>query len=318
MKYHPRQEQFWRWLADWLWVGIVCLLAAFLMLACWRAFTASAHGATVVYVQQIPMFGGAVAVSASGYGGVVTNYTENGTNFQAHIFTNFSPAVTNYFIVSNGTLSCDVLVVAGGGATYTMDLTGGGGAGGVIYTNGSISGTNTIIVGKGGNLTTYASNSAAFGFTAVGGGFAFSPISSYAQGGSGAGGSYLDNTTNGYGIVGQGNDGGHGVNAQYNAGGGGGASQTGMPATASNGGKGGDGRTFTITGVSTVYGGGGGGGAYTGSSGEGGSGGGGRGGDESRANVAGTDGTGGGAGGSKNIGTGKVGGSGIVIVRYPQ
>ena len=44
-------------------------------------------------------------------GGIITNYIESGTNFTAHIFLS-----NGTFTVSGGSLNCDVLVVAGGGA----------------------------------------------------------------------------------------------------------------------------------------------------------------------------------------------------------
>ncbi|HPL75457.1 MAG TPA: hypothetical protein PKW18_12940, partial [Candidatus Sumerlaeota bacterium] len=74
------------------------------------------------------------AGKATGSGGYVTNYTLNGTNWTAHIFTNVG---TTNFIVSGGSLNCEVLVVAGGGggggsASNVEKGGGGGGAGGVI------------------------------------------------------------------------------------------------------------------------------------------------------------------------------------------
>ena len=49
---------------------------------------------------------------ATATGGIITNYTEGGTNFQAHIFTNVG---TTNFVVSGGSLNCELLGVAGGG-----------------------------------------------------------------------------------------------------------------------------------------------------------------------------------------------------------
>jgi hypothetical protein len=52
---------------------------------------------------------GPAASGAQGYGGTVTNYTENSTSFYAHVFIS-----DGTFVVSNGTLFCDVLAEAGG------------------------------------------------------------------------------------------------------------------------------------------------------------------------------------------------------------
>ncbi|MDD5708309.1 MAG: hypothetical protein PHR35_20515, partial [Kiritimatiellae bacterium] len=62
-------------------------------------------------------------------GGSVTN---DGW-FQIHTFTN--TAATEDFVVSGGSLHCEVLVVAGGGSGGSANAGngGGGGAGGLIY-----------------------------------------------------------------------------------------------------------------------------------------------------------------------------------------
>jgi len=118
----------------------------------------------------------------------------------------------------------------------------------------------------------------------------------------------------------------------YAAGGGGGASATGLssgsnPATV---GKGGDGIESSITGVDIYYAGGGAGAmnaavAYPNTP-QGGAGGGGNGGTYTNGSnlppTAGTDGLGGGGGGGCHVangtGTGAAGGSGVVILRYPE
>jgi len=89
------------------------------------------------------------------------------------------------------------------------------------------------------------------------------------------------------------------------------------------GGAGGDGVQSSINGTATYYAGGGGAGSQTNlqAGGAGGLGGGGRG-EGTLVNLAGTVNTGGGAGGmssaDRDSDTGLVGGSGIVIVRYPS
>ena len=140
----------------------------------------------------------------------------------------------------------------------------------------------------------------------------------------------------GYGNVGGGNNGDPG-------GGGGGAASAGSVASGNEGGAGGDGKYFAnfdsygtdsnnSTGPSSgkgYFAGGGGGGSWTGSSsvtgGPAGVGGGGKGGgygpSSGRASEAGKPNTGGGGGGaggshSSGDGTGKVGGSGIIVIRY--
>jgi len=101
---------------------------------------------------------------AGATGGTVTNYTLNGTNYTAHIFTN-----NGTFIVSGGLLNCEILVVAGGGGGgggANQNFGGGGGGGGLVYNasiyfgigeylvNVGVGGTGDIgIGGDGGNST---------------------------------------------------------------------------------------------------------------------------------------------------------------------
>ena len=150
-----------------------------------------------------------------------------------------------------------------------------------------------------------------------------------AKGGSGGGqGTYYNvtggNTTGGEGTTGQGYAGGNAqgsfANNQSNAaGGGGGAGAVGGNASSNTAGAGGAGVATSISGSSVTYAGGGGGGGTT--SANGGAGGGGNGAENSNA-TPGTVNTGGGGGGvctyystARYAGNG---GSGIVILRYPN
>jgi len=278
----------------------------------------------------------AIAPKASG-----GNRIDNDGTYWYHTFTSsgtFTPQLT---------LSCDVLVVAGGGGGGTRGNRGGGGggAGGLLaFTAQSITATaQTITVGAGGASSISGSNSQFASLTAsVGGGRGASDTGDGRTGGSGGGG-WMDEA--GYsGTSGQGNAGGAGsvfsVGANtYVAGGGGGASAAGNAGVTNGGaggtnGKGGNGSTTysswglaTNTGQNvsgTVYyagGGGGGSGTYFGTDGYasvGGFGGGGAGTGSTTSGVgtAGTISTGGGGGGA-NYNAGGAGGSGIVIIRYP-
>ena len=134
-------------------------------------------------------------------------------------------------------------------------------------------------------------------------------------GASGGGGSSngSTNAAGGTGTSGQGTNGSSSIAA--GGGGGGGAGTGGFTASQ----QGGNGITSSVTGTSTYYGGGGSGGGATLLNG--GVGGGGKGGTALAAGVAdGTANTGGGGGGSIISGTGisGIGGSGIVVVRFPQ
>lgn len=251
--------------------------------------------------------------ATSATGGVVTNYTLTGTNFTAHIFTNFAYP-TNIVFAEGG--SVDLLVVAGGGAGgKATTSSGGGGAGGLIYTSLTVSAsTYSITVGSGGVAKTSSGtgpNGADSTFsnllTAVGGGGGGGSTSSGGNGGSGGGAQ----TTAGTGTAGQGNGGGIGTGVYI--GGGGGAGSVGTNGSASTGaGHGGAGKAYNLSGESLFYAGGGGGYYGSGTSGTGGSG---VGGDGGASPTQGMDGRGGGGGGGGTTASGK-GGSGIVIVRY--
>jgi hypothetical protein len=255
------------------------------------------------------------------------------------------------------TLTCDALVVAGGGSAGPY-VGGGGGAGGLLqFTSQNITATNVAVVtvGAGGGTWQYPmtgrnGNNSQFGSltAAVGGGYGSSggghdAASGIGNGGSGGGGGAGGQTSGGTGTAGQGNAGGNsaGPSGNYGSGGGGGAGAAGSNG-GSVGGAGGVGLTSTLInamGAATktgqlsggnYYFAGGGGGAVgnTSSPGAGGLGGGGTGqqvnnaGAQVTGGTNGTANTGGGAGGgnaaTNNSLTANTGGSGIVIIRYPM
>ena len=238
-------------------------------------------------------------------------------------------------------LSCDALVVAGGGGTG-VNFSAGGGAGGLLAFTGESLSANTqlsCIVGAGGAGSavsggTKGNNSQFASLTAsVGGGSGMFGGNSKSGGSTGgSGGGATDNITAGFaGTAGQGNAGG-GASGSTNGGtgGGGGAGAAGTAGTFTVSGNGGIGvntysswASVTSTGDSGYFAGGGGGGAFSGNQttrGTGGTGGGGSGGrDGSHTASAGTANTGGGGGGAgANSAAGTSGGSGIIIIRYPM
>jgi hypothetical protein len=216
----------------------------------------------------------------------------------------------------------EVLVVAGGGGGGVC-YGGGGGGGGVVYSNSysvtpgtginvSIGngGTNQVnVVGNGGP----GGNSSFGNLTAIGGGYGGGNCGNAGgSGGSGGGGSGTGSArvSGGTGTPAMGFDGETSIPA--GGGGGGGAGSLGFRRA------GGNGLPFTISGSIQYYGGGGSGGGPEDM--PGGAGGGGMGGTavaSGRADA--TPNTGGGGGGSIISGSGVsgIGGSGIVIVRYP-
>ena len=242
----------------------------------------------------------------------------------------------------------EVLVVGGGGGGGTGG--GGGGAGGLLYSS-SYSVTPgsaiTVTVGNGGTGTstwggngTNGGNSVFGALTAIGGGAGGHRYSGSTQGTGGSGGGNAGGTsgsgtvTMANGTSGQGFTGGssivNGGTQEEPGGGGGGAGGRGadsiIPANTTNAaansalpGAGGVGLRYDISGTPTYYAGGGGGSNRNGVGASGGLGGGGTGG---TSPVAGTNGLGGGGGGTGYSGyggggTSAVGGSGVVIVRYP-
>jgi len=238
---------------------------------------------------------------------------------------------------SQTTPAVEYLVVAGGGGGGD-GYGSGAGAGGLLQGIANITaGTSlTVTVGSGGTGSTAAGNNATQGgssvfgsISTVGGGVGpenGSAFKSIMSGGSGGGASYVP-TPPGQGTFGQGNAGGtFTAGAQYYSPGGGGAGTVGLSNTSSNAGNGGAGIASVISGTLTTYAGGGGGGTYqtsAGTQGSGGVGGGGAGGTAggNNAGVAGTANTGGGGGGASyqsGYAAGGNGGSGIVIIRYPN
>ena len=240
-----------------------------------------------------------------------------------------SPPYVEYLVVAGG---------GGGGAT----IAGGGGAGGLLQGLTPITAGQsiTVTVGTGGTGTATTGQAGAgvagqggnsvFGnITAVGGGngtYNGGPSNDvYAQGGSG-GGAGRTGWNAGLGISGQGNNGGTASGGDANAAGGGGAGSQGVNASTVSG-NGGSGIASSISGTLTAYAGGGGGGIRCGIGspiasvvGVGGTGGGGCG-SLSAVATAGTANTGGGGGGGGYNGTywgGGNGGSGIVIISYPD
>ena len=242
------------------------------------------------------------------------------------------------------TLSCDVLVVAGGGGSGGYG--GGGGAGGLLgsaNTTFAFSTSYAITVGAGGTAGASVTNGGqgnnssviggAISLTATGGGYGGGQTTNRPGGNGGSGGGSVMGAAIGTGTSGQGNNGGIGYTdqSQYNfGGGGGGASAAGGNSSQSAGGhsgNGGDGSSaYSSWGAATstgqnvsgtyYYAGGGVGDFYdyagntAGTAGKGGGG---------AINTAGTSNTGGG-GGAKNTTVGldgTAGGSGIIIVRYP-
>ena len=236
----------------------------------------------------------------------------------------------------------ELLLVAGGGGASPSN---GGGAGGLLYyganttpktPNGNVYqvgfGTYAITVGAGGAVSNRGSNSAiSFGgsavYTSLGGGTGAD------TGGSGGGG------PGGSGTPGQGNPGGpsngpsHPTGAQGYAGGGGaggaggngavGGLVPGGPFARGEGGAGGSGLFYSITGTDSAYAGGGGGSAAPGGNGAlGGAGGSGVGGSGSGRfggpGGAGTTNTGGGGGAMIGPNPAGAGGSGVVVLRYPD
>ena len=260
---------------------------------------------------------------------------------------------TTYTWTPSGTITVDVLMVAGGGGGGRR-TGGGGGAGGLVFKpSESVTGQQTIVVGNGGtgatnsaNMGTQGKNTNFLGYIAIGGGAGACDgvrTQSLMNGGSGGGAEW---DINNYGTASQpgsstggyGNNGGQSNGSRVGGAGGGGAGQIGYNSYNSTSyGYGGDGlKEVTIGGTlynfATVFGGaiygevisgeswfagGGGGGTYSSSYNLpiGGSGGGGNGSQISSGLTAGQSHTGGGGGGEgPDTQNGKNGGSGIVIV----
>jgi hypothetical protein len=247
----------------------------------------------------------------------------------------FTSASTGIFFPAGGVsgIEVDFLIIGGGGSGRNIHG-GGGGAGGYITTYASESsggggpnydafraatGTNYAVnIGAGG---TFGSRGGAttFGYIgAAGGGGGYGLV-----GGSGAGAPGGTSSSGFAGYVDQGYDGGANIpdTLGYNGGGGGGAGGVGGNASSTAAGAGGAGLSSNITGSAVTRAGGGGGGCNdTDTVGTGGSGGGGNGGNNAASATSGTANTGGGGGGG---GYGSYtspgnGGSGVLILRYPN
>jgi hypothetical protein len=219
------------------------------------------------------------------------------------------------------TPAVEYLVVAGGGGGGE----GAGGAGGLLAGIDPVSNGQTLLVtvGGGGSYPASGSNSVFGNIASTGGGrggveTTGVPDGTGFPGGSGGGGAYGAslNSIGGQGTFGQGNAGGGNFpGSPYPSGGGGGAGSVGSKAITLLAGNGGAGIASAISGTVTAYAGGGGGGLYaSGNVGTGGVGGGGNGGSASPG-TSGTANRGGGGGGGNGASSG---GSGIVIVSYPD
>jgi hypothetical protein len=214
-----------------------------------------------------------------------------------------------------------LVVAGGGGARNSNQPSGGGGAGGLLQGNIPVVAGSAITVTVGAGQVDNGSNSVFGSITATGGGASGQATQPGNAGGSGGGGTATNTLVfGGQGVFGQGNAGGNGAGSPNNAaGGGGGAGTVGLNYSGTIAGNGGAGIASDISGTRTVYAGGGGGGTATGgTAGSGGAGGGGAGGVGSATGTAGTANTGGGAGGSGAGGANQSGGSGIVIISYPD
>jgi hypothetical protein len=241
----------------------------------------------------------------------------DGTNW-IHIFYS-----TGVFTPQTG-LSCDYLVVAGGGGGASGGSpsgrgAGGGGAGGMLSgTSFALSNAVTVSVGSGGTGATAGftngtsgTNSGFSSITAIGGGFGGAQSQSGASGGSGGGSGNLGGA-GGTATSGQGNNGGAGSSGEGSGSGGGGKGSSGQAGTEGGqggnaaGGSGGSGSANSYSGTSVTYAAGG------------------RGGNQNQTSSPGAagavntgNGGGGGAGTQGAVNVGGNGGSGIVIIRYP-
>ena len=248
-----------------------------------------------------------------------------------------------FSILNRIPVSVEYLLVGGGGAGGSVHGPGGG-AGGVLSGNINLTtlASYAISIGTGGTINANGRQGAdgvsttGFGLTAGGGGGGgkgYDTTGSDANGraglatnGSGGGGG---STAVGGSGNGSGFSGGNGNSSSPGSGGGGGgagaagSNGTGSGSTGATGGAGGIGVSRSITGTATYYGGGGGGGGWTTAGASGGLGGGGKAGDPNawgnNIGAAGTANTGGGGGGGGDGGSNAgPGGSGVLIIAYPN
>lgn len=257
-------------------------------------------------------------------------------------YATFAPAAIEYVVVAGGGGGARNISGGGGGGAggYRSSVVGepsGGGFPQELVFAFDLGSTYAVTVGAGGAIATGAfanesgfrgSDSVFATFTATGGGGGRgSNTTGQQSGGSGGGGSNTSNERpGGVATVAQGFNGGvghfSGSLVGKAAGGGGGASAAGVNATSTSAGDGGDGVSSSITGSATTRAGGGGGSVHTlatGPLGAGGAGGGAAGSFSVNA-PAGTINTGGGGGGQGGLSAplGGLGGSGVVILRYPS
>lgn len=269
---------------------------------------------------------------------------------QLSAFGSNAPSTVEYLVLAGGG--------GGGGGSNAGGYTGGGGGGAGGLRTGIIDVVNgvtyNVTVGAGGSAgapATFGSNGSSSVFSSItsngggrgsnGAGIAYDGTGGGGGGAGGSGGgSGYRFTVGGAGTSGQGNNGGFAGTGEEGSGGGGGAGAVGSNGSTSpaqyTGGNGGAGANSSITGTLVTYAGGGGAGGlgdggYDGKGGTGGIGGGGTGGGRNGVyTTPGGDATagttnlgGGGGGGTRNVGgntpaLGAAGGSGVVIIRYPD
>ena len=262
----------------------------------------------------------------SATGGQLDTSTRSGYN--VHIFTGSSEPFNLTSTGSASTLDVEYLIVGAGGGCAPHNP-GGAGAGALKYGTASLSaGDYPISVGggggnPGGSQGATGGSSTFNSITSPGGGGGGKQGTGGAPGGSGGAGGQDSGGGRGTGTGdsggtnnstspsnGWGNDGGSAPSSSGFSGGGGGggaAAAGGWGSPGGTAGSGGNGLSYSITGISSYYAGGGGGRAEGGgAAGSGGLGGGGN------ANQNGTANTGGGAGAYAS------GGSGIIVIAYPN
>jgi hypothetical protein len=271
---------------------------------------------------QIPQ--GTTAQRPTGANGMIRINTTSNT-LEVYSTNNSSWNTISSFL--NAPPSVEYLVVAGGGGGGRY-YSGGAGAGGYRTASGfSVTAgvSITVTVGAGGAAQTSGSGNGTSGsdsvfstITSVGGGYGGGTSSGAVAGGgggSGGGAGGSGSASGGAATSGQGSAGRTKITGLGGAGGGG-AGATGEAAFGDGGTySGGVGLASSITGTSVFYAGGG-GGSYNTS--VGGNGGGGNGANDSIPATSGTANTGGGGGGGSNPQVAGTGGSGVVIIRYPD
>lgn len=276
--------------------------------------------------------------------GTAYTFTVTATNV---VGTSAASSASNSVTPSLPGATISYLIAAGGGGGsgyYATNNSGGGGGGGGGLLEGSqpitLTSAYPITIGAGGTCPEYSgTNGSDSIFNAItaygGGGGAFLTTGGKNGGsGSGAGGWYAGTTPKlgGKGVYPgstyidaprQGYDGGtQQTLSEFGGGGGGGAGGAGQDSPPNNGGNGGAGAQSSITGTALYYCGGGGGGARNSSytNGVGGSSIGGNGGQPGTDGVTNRGGGGGGyiGGGGTIVPVGANGGSGVIVLKYPD